>query len=178
MIATALPMNEEPLTTSHVGLLSSSRLRVPRRAGVSASLLSGTRSLGTLTLPSGTRLYIEGGPDAPNWVPQLLAQVCQLVELPQDWDSYGAPPVREAAVLGALELLAQVITGSSSPPQIVPTSQGGLQLEWHQGGVDLEVEVLGPGATGVYYLNSRTGVEWESTDVDNPSIAELVPRIH
>lgn len=46
----------------------------------------------------------------------------------RDWDSYGAVPTTPEA-LGALRGLA-----------IVPTANGGLQVEMHAGGVEIEAE--------------------------------------
>ena len=52
-----------------------------------------------------------------------------LLALEEDWDSYGAVPIAVAA----LETLA----GFS----VVPCSSGGIQLEVHRDGYDIEIEI-------------------------------------
>lgn len=56
-----------------------------------------------------------------------------------NWDSYGANPVNPK-VLTAAMVVSDNLTW-------VPTSNGGLQLEAHAGGVDMELE-LAPGESG------------------------------
>jgi len=58
----------------------------------------------------------------------------QLRELPENWDSYGSPKITDAALASASVVLTR-------PGQAVPTSLGGVQVEWHIDGVDLEIEI-------------------------------------
>jgi hypothetical protein len=46
-------------------------------------------------------------------------------------------------------------------PQIVPTPSGGVQMEWHTRGIDLEIETLGGGRFGAFFEDARTGATWE-----------------
>lgn len=55
-----------------------------------------------------------------NWQEQLLA-------LEANWDSYGAPMIASAAI-ATVERFATV-----------PTSEGGIQLEIHKDGYDIEI---------------------------------------
>jgi hypothetical protein len=41
-------------------------------------------------------------------------------------------------------LLETITIEGLPPPQLVPGQNGSIQLEWHEGGFDLEVEVLAP----------------------------------
>lgn len=52
-----------------------------------------------------------------------------LLELEQDWDSYGAERITLEAVNTANALTA------------VPLSDGGIQLEMHAGGIEIEIEI-------------------------------------
>jgi hypothetical protein len=74
----------------------------------------------------------------------LLSQdwIGQLSALKPNWDSYGGSPITEAA-------LATV--GSIS---VVPCSSGGIQLETHRDGFDIEIEI-GPDG----YIISAISVE-------------------
>jgi hypothetical protein len=62
---------------------------------------------------------------------------CELRQLQPNWDGYGASPISEAAIQ-CVEKFA-----------VVPTSDGGLQLELHRDDYDIEVEIS-PGGHVVY----------------------------
>ena len=55
--------------------------------------------------------------------------VTDLASLSENWDGYGAVPISEAALR-----VAEAI-------YVVPTCNGGIQVEWHANGWDFEVEV-------------------------------------
>ena len=81
----------------------------------------------------------------PNeWIVPLLQQVFQLGSLPPNWDSYGGHPIDHAAVAATVMLLWNVLRPKDPPPAIVPTSRGGVLLEWHEGGIDLEIDIHSP----------------------------------
>ena len=52
----------------------------------------------------------------------------RLLDLPENWNSYGALPISGAAIKAAESM------------SIVPTCNGGVQLEWHINGHDIEIE--------------------------------------
>lgn len=57
------------------------------------------------------------------------ADLSGLRALRDDWDTYGAPPITDAAIR----------TGEAV--FFVPCSNGGIQVEMHAGGMDIEIEV-------------------------------------
>lgn len=54
-------------------------------------------------------------------------------DLKKGWDTYDAEPISTQAIRTAEHLTA------------VPTSSGGIQLEMHAGGVELEIEITSTG---------------------------------
>lgn len=70
-----------------------------------------------------------------------LRRIDALMSLDAGWDSYGGYPVQPRAALHAVQLLAAILENDVPPPSVVPTVTGGLQLEWHDSGADLEMEV-------------------------------------
>lgn len=66
-----------------------------------------------------------------------LNRASELLALRDNWDSYGSRAIPHAAVDGALRLRAAVAT----EPIMVPTNGGGVQLEWHNRGFDVELEL-------------------------------------
>ena len=66
--------------------------------------------------------------------------------LAEGWDGRHAQPVTGAAVVAALTIASRLVDGHSLEPQIYTLPDGGLQLEWHVLGTDVEIEVDGSGA--------------------------------
>jgi hypothetical protein len=78
------------------------------------------------------------------WQEEIVRQLVKFAKMPQGWDSYDAPPIRRDAGLFALEILHSIMRPRTPVPQIVPSSVGGVQLEWHQHGIDLELHITAP----------------------------------
>ena len=57
----------------------------------------------------------------------------------------------EASVLGALTILAKILDSGAPPPSVVPTYEGGVQVEWHRNGVDLEIEISPDGEAEYFF---------------------------
>jgi len=77
----------------------------------------------------------------PRWWPSVLRSIERLLALPPGWDSYGAPRISRDVLTSALQVLCWAAKESTPPPWIVPTGRGGVQLEWHEHQLDIEVYV-------------------------------------
>ena len=84
-----------------------------------------------------------------------------LIDLGRNWDSYGAAPIDPANVEVALRILSRIKRKDTPPPCVVPTSRGGIQLEWHLRGIDLEIEIVTPTLIQGLFEDQRTGDAWE-----------------
>ena len=73
---------------------------------------------------------------APN-----LTNIYTLYELGAGWDSYGAMPIDQRAI----EAVQRFVTVAGCA---VPLSDGGVQLEWHVDGWDIEIEFTPEGKIG------------------------------
>lgn len=109
----------------------------------------------------GGRLIIERANEEPAWFMPTVRAMGELLGLPENWDSYGAHPVNLGAVSFALQLLSETMRADTPAPAVVPTSHGGVQLEWHARGIDLEIEIRSPGRIYVSYEDHRHDAEWE-----------------
>jgi len=111
----------------------------------------------------GGRLSVCGVGEVPLWLESTANSLEELLWLEPNWDSYGALRVDVQRVRMALELLTNIMQGQTPAPQLVPTNRGGLQMEWHLGGVDLEIEAVEPGRFLVSYedANRDEEAEWE-----------------
>ena len=125
--------------------------------------------------PGTINLEIESGDDVrlvrfavpsvpgPQWLSPTILRAGRLLLLPHDWDRQGAPPIDSAAIQSAMDALTLIMSRNSSLPQWTPTQQSGVQLDWHENGVDLEI-AFAPGESDGYAVVSdrnHPGGEWD-----------------
>lgn len=91
----------------------------------------------------------------------------------RDCGTHDFAPEDMAAIssIGAISLIAPRI-----PAQIFPLSGGGIQLEWHHGPLDIEIECLADGSLYIYLaLGSEAFIDEQATD--GYRITELLRRV-
>lgn len=116
----------------------------------------------TLRLPSGNYIVFEfEDAEEPAWVQLAIEALTPLLELPPDWNSYQARPVSEGAVVASFRCLAQIMRDNVPMPAFVPAVRGGIQLEWHLRGLDIEVHVLPAGNCRASIEDEFGQVNWE-----------------
>jgi hypothetical protein len=94
-----------------------------------------------------------------DWRGKAVAILHSLRVLKKNWNSYGARPIDPAILSAAEDFLNRLSSLDLLSPSIVPTTQGGVQLEWHDRGVDLEIELLSPDKYRLSFDDSATGQE-------------------
>ena len=77
-----------------------------------------------------------------DWLQELDEQILGLSNLPVGWDGYKGIPVTDSSTRFAKIILEQTFQPSLDAPELVPGSDGTLQIEWHQNQFDIEIEVL------------------------------------
>lgn len=95
------------------------------------------------------------------WLDQVSANLRELRHLKAGWDSYGAPRITGRAIRRMVSLLEDVATASTPAPSIAPTSEGGVQVEWHEGGMDLELRSDSDGHIYAFMRQPSVGEEWD-----------------
>jgi hypothetical protein len=92
-----------------------------------------------------------------------------LLVLPFDWDRQGAPPIEPLTIQSALDALSLFMAQTSSLPAWTPTRDGGVQLDWHENGVDLEIEFNPLSSDGYAVFADREGklAEWDGWVTSN-----------
>jgi hypothetical protein len=108
------------------------------------------------------------------WLLPVLRRINKLLALPADWDGYGARPVRRDVAMFALAVLQRTMDAASPPAQIVPSSDGGLQLEWHMAGMDIELEIQSPYVAELWVRDRRDG----AMDLEQDVKDDLGPLQH
>jgi hypothetical protein len=95
-------------------------------------------------------------PDEP-WQVRLVVRLARLSQLAANWDGFGAKPIRPDASMFALTVLRSIMRPRSPSPQVVPISDGGLQLEWHVKSIDLEIRISAPYEFELWFEDKLTG---------------------
>ena len=149
------------------------------RSGVGVETLSDSGLLGGSRPKKVFRfnnIEIEAD-DSKEWVQPTIEALYSKLRLPPNWDSHGALPIDEQRVADAIKVLSGTMSGNSEVPWVVPTTDGGIQLEWHREGEDLEVEISGTRTASIYFHNANTGEEWEVPLFQNiPRLRELLAQ--
>lgn len=98
-------------------------------------------SSGSLTSGVGAPVVTMRVGFAAPWFSNAIGRLEDLASLAPGWDSYGAKSVAADMAMAAVRFLADVAVASPGvhEPSIVPLSDGGIQVEWHRCGIDLEV---------------------------------------
>lgn len=102
--------------------------------------------------------------DLPVKYQEVSECIKRFTGLAPNWDSYGSSTISVDAVRNAIGILTNLSALGLQPPQAVPMSHGGVQLEWHPVGLDLEIECTPDGRFQVFMeIAGEAPVEGELT---------------
>lgn len=113
---------------------------------------------------------------SPAWLNRVWQQCQVFLEYSPDWDTYGALPIQQATVEGAIELLTNIAGPGLPAPDVSPTPMGGVHFEWVVGSKALELTFFAPGRVSALFVDESTGRVWEKGNLGSdltPVIAEL-----
>jgi hypothetical protein len=109
------------------------------------------------------------------WLLEAARPVWALRDLPEDWDTYGSPPVSAQAIEIAIKVLCLIAAGEPPMPYAVPLSGGGVQLEWRRRDRQVEIEATPDGRIHAYATDSgRVAYEGFIAPDDAKSLVRLV----
>jgi hypothetical protein len=112
------------------------------------------------------------------WFLATASAMFSLISLPAGWDSKSAPRIERSSVERALRLLAGILESQTAAPAVVPTIPGGVQAEWHMGGLNIEIEFRPGHEAYVSVEDLRNGSEWEGELYPNVDrLREYLPRL-
>jgi hypothetical protein len=95
---------------------------------------------------------------ASSWSSALSRRFDELVSLPKGWDCYSGIAVTFTTAKFAADLLERLFVDGVPEPQLVPGSDGSVQIEWHVNGFDVELDVLAPYEVSAIRRNITTNV--------------------
>ncbi len=122
------------------------------------------------------RLRINNSWTIPQWFSKSVEQLKDLLKLAPGWDGYGAEPISRVAFHNAVRFLA-TFPSLIPPPQIVPTSEGGIQLEWHKQPVNVEIEFSPDDSIRAYYPDRRSEPIEEELTIDELLLANNLVNV-
>ena len=93
------------------------------------------------------------------WLSKLVGRLNELGSLEDGWDGNGAKRVSPKAAMDLVQSLGRFMSVNTPSPAILPTPQGGIQLEWHTGGWDIEIEFVGGGRCIYWGQDHRSDTE-------------------
>lgn len=137
------------------------RAKVPTASPLAGMLTAKAKPDVVVTCPSRGIFLLTNVGARPSWLEQTMEGLCAIIALPAGWDSYGANRIDPSIVKGALRTMLETFVQETPPPSVVPTSRGGLQLEWHTKGIDLEVEFVTPSRILVSFDDPAAGESWD-----------------
>jgi hypothetical protein len=95
----------------------------------------------------------------PPWIEPLIGRLESVMALESGWDGANGSIITNDALAAALEVLEETMAWDTVAPAVVPVTDGGVQLEWHCAGVDLEVYVDAEGRVSAWCREGSR--EWE-----------------
>ena len=122
---------------------------------------------GIYGVPLETQETASGLPPSATFLLEREAKKLEsFLALPDDWDSYGAPPVQPAAVQRAVELLqdptfVQLLSIVNPRVAVFPLRNGGVQLDLNGGKKPLEIEISDSGDTEFAFFSPSNEIVWE-----------------
>lgn len=87
-----------------------------------------------------TGRYYENIDSSETWRGHVVARLDSIARLPDNWDDEGAIVPTPQTMTSALRALQSVMPEAAPRPAVVPTGDGGVQFEWHEGGWNIEIE--------------------------------------
>jgi hypothetical protein len=106
------------------------------------------------------------------WRPFVRNRLRSLASYSVGWDGYDGMSPRPDVVAFAWHVVSSVMSDSAPLPQIVPLSDGSLQIEWHTRKLHLEVHVAAPYSVSLDVELPADGLEDEHHLVANFSLIQ------
>jgi len=113
------------------------------------------------------------------WQARVEMRLSKLTRLRQGWDGYDAAPPNISVTAFAMSVLHSVMKPETPAPSIVPTHGGGVQLEWHSGGLDIELMIYRPfeAELSVEFSDGQEPIEDERLTTSFDSLGEVLEKL-
>lgn len=114
-----------------------------------------------------------------SWFDASVDGIFRALGLSRGWDTYEARSVARTSTQSALSFMARFFEPTTAPPTVVPLADGGIQLEWHRGGLDVEIAFSPDEVPEMYVADHETGESWDfdPASVQFEEIRPLLDRL-
>lgn len=94
------------------------------------------------TSPSSARThqYALKASKKDDWLEIVVERLNEIVSLSDGWAGPRSKAVTPWSIYSCLECLGQFMSSKYLTPSVLPTPEGGIELGWHAGGWNLELE--------------------------------------
>jgi len=106
-----------------------------------------------------------------------IQRMIEFLELPPGWNSYNAKPIRKENVNFAVNLLGRLMGQDTPAPNVIPMVRGGVQLEWHTRGLNVEVSIYSPDDVRFAAEDTRSGREPVEGRLDPFILGQWIDRL-
>lgn len=121
-------------------------------------------------------IEITTGGFRPAYVDPVQWCINQLRRLELGWDGGRALPITYEAAEMTVQVIFDILDNDSALPQFFPLVDGGIQIEWHAAGNDVEIEIEGVG--GIHaYARGPDRTEVVNGDIYVPGSADQLTRL-
>lgn len=103
----------------------------------------------------------------PQWHNPVARQLEEISRLEEGWDGFRTGPIRRDVMNYSIQILEQTLLHNTPAPHIAPMSHEGIMLEWHENGIDFEIEIESPGRLWFSFEDSIEGIEEENMIYSN-----------
>lgn len=111
------------------------------------------------------------------WLPGTLRALGGLPWGGDNWGSVGSKRTDEKAVSQILSLLLAILDDNAPTPSVVPTWEGGVQVEWHRNHIDLEIEAMPSGSVEYFYHGPDGECEERVSENDLDEVRQLAHKL-
>jgi hypothetical protein len=129
--------------------------------------------------PRHFRVTVPGRNANARWISSLEKQMLAMFALQPGWDTYYGRQITVDSAEAALSFASTYLEPETVDPWLVPLADGGLQLEWHENGVDLEVAFPETDDPELYALDLDTGDELtaDPRSIDPADLQDVLTKL-
>ena len=117
--------------------------------------------------------------ELPSWLTKTAESYERIAALSANWDSYGGAEPRIEIIEASLRILFFVAGAvpKMPVPQVFPLYDGGVQVEWHRRGQNLEIVFPVDGPATFTYEHQVTGAEQEGFASDVQTLSTFLEKM-
>lgn len=116
---------------------------------------------------------------SPAWQAEVDEQLADLMSLRKGWNGPTSGPIALGMASYIRSVLKSVMQWGTPVPSFVPGHGGAVQLEWHQGGLDVELMIYRPldAELSVHFHDGRGPVEEKAMSINFDDLSKVLSEL-